>query len=57
MQENANQEKIRNIKKKQQAQINYQIEEIRKMINTPTFLPNYFISKDGLLFVKVIPVT
>ena len=56
MQENANQEKIRNIKKKQQAQINYQIEEIRKMINTPTFLPNYFISKDGLLFVKVIPV-
>lgn len=37
-----NQDQIRNIKKKQEANIQNQLQDIRRMINTPTFIPTYF---------------
>lgn len=53
LQESVNQQKIENIKKKQEQNIAMQLQEIRRMINTPTFLPNYFQSKEGQTFTKV----
>lgn len=47
LQESVNQEKIRNIKKKQEMNIQSQLQDIRRMINTPTFMPSYFQSKEG----------
>ena len=47
MHESMNMEKFKLMKKKQEQYVQQQLQEIRRMINTPTFLPVYFQSKEG----------
>ncbi len=47
-------EKTKMLKKKQQNYIEGWLQSIRRMVNTPVFIGNYYNTKNGATFAKVI---
>jgi ribosomal protein S19 len=49
-------EKTKMLKKKQQNYIEGWLQSIRRMVNTPVFIGNYYNTKNGATFAKVIQI-